>query len=81
MAKLFNPTEMHPLYRIRPTGERWDVLRNSSLEPLASFTDKPSALAYAIGLLRAQRGSPALRTRPEALCNILSRARKPERVG
>ncbi|HZO22625.1 MAG TPA: hypothetical protein VFB37_08975 [Steroidobacteraceae bacterium] len=81
MAKQLNPTENNPVYRIRPTGERWDVLRNSSLEPLASFADKPSALAYALNLLRAQGHDSILRTRPEFLCSIISRSCKSELVG
>ncbi len=41
---------------------RWDVLQGSSPEPVATFTDKHAALAYAMSLARARKGCrPPLR--------------------
>jgi len=66
-------TESTPVYRICATSaHRWDVLRNSSSEPVATFTDKPTALAHAMSLARASRGAKtALRTPADTLCSII----------
>jgi hypothetical protein len=41
------------LFRVCSVDDhRWDVLRGSSTEPLASFDDKHAALAYAMSLAR-----------------------------
>ena len=46
--------EVGASYRICAVNEtRWDVLRGASAEPMATFTDKHAALAYAMGLARA----------------------------
>jgi hypothetical protein len=46
--------EMRASYRICAVDDtRWDVLRGASDEPVATFTDKHAALAYAMGLARA----------------------------
>lgn len=48
-----NP-EMRASYRICSVDDtRWDVLRGASDEPVATFTDKHAALAYAMSLARA----------------------------
>jgi hypothetical protein len=45
------------IYRIcAVTDERWDVLRGSSLEPVATFNDKHAALACAMSLARCGSG-------------------------
>jgi hypothetical protein len=45
--------EMGSVYRICAVNdERWDVLRGASAEPVATFTDKHAALAYAMSLAR-----------------------------
>ena len=42
------------MYRIcAVNAARWDVLRGASGEPVATFTDKHAALAYAMSLARA----------------------------
>ncbi len=42
-----------PVYRIcAVSDQRWDVLRDSSADPVASFSDKHAALAYAMSLAR-----------------------------
>jgi hypothetical protein len=47
-------TEVGSVYRICAIeGERWDVLRGESAEPVATFADKHTALAYAMSLARA----------------------------
>jgi hypothetical protein len=46
--------ELGSSYRIcAVNGTRWDVLRGASAEPVATFTDKHAALAYAMSLARA----------------------------
>jgi len=72
-----NQTESTPIYRICATSaDRWDVLRNFSPEPVATFTDKPSALAHAMSLARASRGAKtALRTPADRFCSIIGAAR------
>jgi hypothetical protein len=46
--------EMRASYRICAVNDtRWDVLRGASDEPVATFTDKHAALAYAMSLARA----------------------------
>lgn len=45
---------MRASYRICVVDDtRWDVLRGASDEPVATFTDKHAALAYAMSLARA----------------------------
>jgi hypothetical protein len=42
------------VYRIcAVTEERWDVIRESSSEAVATFNDKHAAVAYAMSLARA----------------------------
>ena len=46
--------EMGSSYRICAVNDtRWDVLRGALDEPVATFTDKHAALAYAMSLARA----------------------------
>lgn len=72
-----NQTENTAIYRICATSaQEWDVLRNSSPEPVATFSDKPSALAYAMSLARASRDrKTALRTPADTLCRIIGSRR------
>jgi hypothetical protein len=45
------------IYRIcAVSGERWDVLRDASSEPVATFNDKHAALAHAMSLARERSG-------------------------
>jgi hypothetical protein len=45
------------VYRICAVrDDRWDVLRGSSPEPVASFSDKHAALAHAMSLARSRSG-------------------------
>lgn len=65
------------VYRICAVNdERWDVLRDSSSEPLASFHNKHAALAYAMSMARA---SPdwqlPLERRRDALRSIFNQPR------
>jgi len=47
--------EQPSMYRVRPAGPaRWEVFRGESVHPLASFTDKNSAVDYAMGLARGR---------------------------
>ncbi len=47
------------IYRVRAAAtDHWVVFRDTSSEPVASFGDKASALAYALHLARA-RVTPA----------------------
>jgi hypothetical protein len=46
--------ESSPVYRIcAVSDDRWDVLRDSSAEPVATFDHKHAALAYAMTLARS----------------------------
>jgi len=43
------------VYRVCAVNDdRWDVLRGSASEPVASFTDRHAALAYAMSLARTR---------------------------
>jgi len=54
MKQAENAAETGSMYRICAVNdERWDVLRGASGEPVATFTDKHAALAYAMSLARA----------------------------
>ncbi len=58
------------------TDDRWEVLRDSSPEPVASFEDKHAALAYAMSLARARSGwQLPLSHRHDALRSILNQPR------
>ncbi len=55
------------VFRVRASGlDHWVVYRDAAEEPVASFGDKASALAYALHLAhhRAMQGSPATRQSP-----------------
>jgi hypothetical protein len=44
-----------PVYRVRATDSaKWEVFREPSSEPVASFTDKHAALSYAMSLARGR---------------------------
>lgn len=44
-----------PVYRVRATeSARWEVFREPSTEPVASFNDKQDALSYAMSLARGR---------------------------
>ncbi len=46
------------IYRVRAAGsDHWVVFRDTASEPVASFDDKASALAYALHLAR-RRSTP-----------------------
>ena len=50
------------VYRICGVTEgRWDVLQGSSTEPVATFNDKHTALAYAMTLARGDSQLPLSR--------------------
>ena len=50
-----NQGQTGAVYRIcAVSDERWDVLRGSSSEPVATFHDKHAALAYAMSLARTR---------------------------
>ena len=54
MKQAENASETGSVYRICAVNpERWDVLRGPSGEPIATFTDKHTALAHALSLARA----------------------------
>jgi hypothetical protein len=56
MGSVVKHAENGIVYRICAVNdERWDVLRGSSLEPVATFHDKHAAAAYAMSLARARR--------------------------
>jgi len=40
------------VYTVRANGHDWIVCRDSAQEPVASFTDKGAALAFAMRLVR-----------------------------
>jgi hypothetical protein len=65
------------VYRICAVdGERWDVLRGSSSEPVASFNDKHAALAHAMSLARARSSwQLPLHHRQDALRSIFNQSR------
>jgi hypothetical protein len=68
-----NRIEDAAVYRICAVNEhRWDVLRDPCVEPVASFTEKHAALAYAMSLARGRATWQLLGDRPDALGNILS---------
>ncbi len=50
-----NQTEAGAVFKVCAVDEhRWDVLQGSSREPVATFTDKHAALAYAMSLARSR---------------------------
>ena len=54
MKQAEKASETGSVYRICAVNdERWDVLRGASGAPVATFTDKHAALAYAMSLARA----------------------------
>ena len=56
------------VYRVCAVNDdRWEVLRGSILEPVATFNDKHAALAYAMGLARARSGWQLPLGRPHVL--------------
>jgi hypothetical protein len=60
-------------YRICAVSDhRWDVLRGSSTEPVASFSAKDAAVAYAMSLARASWQLP-LGGRHDALEKLFAR--------
>lgn len=69
--------ECTPAYRICAVNEdRWDVLRSTSPEPVASFSKKHVALAYAMSLARGgTEWDLAVRRRQDALRSIFDLAR------
>ncbi|HEY6484658.1 MAG TPA: hypothetical protein VIY54_14125 [Steroidobacteraceae bacterium] len=63
------PNPSHAIYRICAVDdEHWDVLQEASPAPLASFTNKHAALAYAMRLARQRPGGPSpIERRAEAI--------------
>jgi hypothetical protein len=54
-GEMIQEAENAAVYRICAVNEeRWDVLRGSSQEPVATFNDKHAALAYAMSLARTR---------------------------
>ena len=52
-----NQVDSGVVYRICASSEeRWQVLRDSSPEPVATFNDKHAALAHAMSLARERSG-------------------------
>ena len=64
--------ESAPVYNVCAVNEdRWDVLRDSGPEPVATFNDKHAALAYAMSLARNGSGwHPTVGRSGDALRNI-----------
>ena len=65
------------IYRVCARNEgRWDVLRGSSAEPLATFKDKHAALEYAMNMARTRSnwGLPLL-GRQDVLRSICNQSR------
>jgi hypothetical protein len=67
-----NQIQNASVYRICAVSEeRWDVIKDASAEPVASFSNKHTALAYAMNLARTRSGwQLPLGRRQEALGNI-----------
>ena len=65
------------IYRIcAVSDERWDVLRDPSCEPVATFNNKHAALAHAMSLARARSGwRLPLERRQDALRSIFNQSR------
>lgn len=72
--EMMNPAENATSYRICAAGdERWDVLRGSSPEPVATFTDKHAAIAYAMSLARTRSSwQPPLDGRRDVLGDLFA---------
>jgi hypothetical protein len=52
---MMEQAENAAVYRVcAVSDERWDVLRGSELERVATFSDKHAALAYAMSLARTR---------------------------
>lgn len=69
--------ESGAVYRICAVDDdRWDVLRGSSSEPVATFNDKHAAVAYAMSLARARSSGHLPRGgRQDALRSIFNQSR------
>jgi hypothetical protein len=69
-----NQIENAAVYHVCAVSEeRWDVLRDHSAEPVASFGNRHTALAYAMNLARAPAGGLSLGRQSEllgAICRI-----------
>jgi hypothetical protein len=61
------------IYKVCAVSEdRWDVLRGSAPEPVATFNDKHAALAYAMSLARnGSKWRPTVGRNGDAFRNML----------
>jgi hypothetical protein len=78
---MIKQAENAAVYRIcAVNNERWEVLRDSSQEPVATFNDKHAALAYALSLARTRASwQLPIERRNELLGSKLTR--RPPSVG